>query len=333
MNREQYHQDLVEVVKAVEVLSATQFKMHGQVRDAARIKVVSRTGYSLHEESLLQALESELYQCFYCRPRAGSVPAAADPAAARDFIGALSRANCGSGTWESGWLIAAVEPDGRVAVRRDGVTFWAKAPQVRCAGGAPGPAMPCEVRLEKEIRHLYPAFYMALGNALPDCGPLLRFYWHLTPVAAVRYMALVTERLNQDGIPFKTKVLSNPNQYLRADAGVLYVNRGDFARLRPIIKLLYADLRTGLNEAVPMFTKRLAPGLGLADDPGGGLSFGQSRCRVAAEGLYRCWAEGLHQPEERLRRLAEVFREKGLDPLRPYLAPGSADHYTIDLTP
>lgn len=78
-------------------------------------------------------------------------------------------------------------------------------------------------------------------------------------------MALVTEQLNREGIPFKTKVLSNPHQYLRADAGVLYVDQRDFGRLRPIIKQLYDDLRTGLNAPVPMFTKRLAPGLGLAE--------------------------------------------------------------------
>lgn len=146
-------------------------------------------------------------------------------------------------------------------------------------------------------------------------------------------MALVTEQLNREGIPFKTKVLSNPHQYLRADAGVLYVDQRDFGRLRPIIKQLYDDLRTGLNAPVPMFTKRLAPGLGLAEDPGGGLSFGQSRCRTAAEGLRRCWTEGLRQPEARLHLVTEVFREKGLDPMRLYLAQGSADRYTIDLAP
>jgi|GEM_PF-6458426 len=83
-------------------------------------------------------------------------------------------------------------------------------------------------------------------------------------------MALVTEQLNREGIPFKTKVLSNPHQYLRADAGVLYVDQRDFGRLRPIIKQLYDDLRPGLNAPVPMFTKRLAPGLGLAEIPAEG---------------------------------------------------------------
>lgn|GEM_PF-5077521 len=31
--------------------------------------------------------------------------------------------------------------------------------------------------------------------------------------------------------------------------------------------------------------------------------------------------------------MTEVFREKGLDPMRLYLAQGSADRYTIDLAP
>jgi hypothetical protein len=82
-----------------------------------------------------------------------------------------------------------------------------------------------------------------------------------------------------------------------------------------------------------MFTKPLAPGLGLAEDPGGGLSFGQSRCRVVAEGLYRCQAEGAADLDARLRVVAGVMRERGLDPLRPWLEPGSADDYARGLSP
>lgn len=332
MRAAQCHPDLVELVQAVEVLSATQFSLHSELRDVTRMKLVSRSGRNHQGEPLLQALESEMYQRLYCRPQAGSAPTAADPAAARDFIGALSRANCGRGSWEDGWAIARVEPDGRIAVRRDGVTFWAGASQVRCASD-PAPGASCEVRLAKEIRHLFPSFYMALGNALPDGSPLLRLYWHLTPSASLRYMALVTERLNREGVPFKTKVLSNPQQYLRADAGVLYVKRSDFSRLRRIISQLYGQLQWELKEVVPLFTKRLAPGLGLAEDPGDGLSFGQSRCRIAAQGLYRCWCEGLQDSAARLRCVAEVFREQGVDPERPYLEAGSSDPYGLDLTP
>ena len=73
-----------------------------------------------------------------------------------------------------------------------------------------------------------------------------------------------------------------------------------------------------------------ALGLGLAEDPGGGLSFGQSRCRIAAEGLVRAHAEGAQSPAARAERMAAAFRERGLDPLCPYLEPGSRDTYTFE---
>ena len=75
-----------------------------------------------------------------------------------------------------------------------------------------------------------PGFYCAIGDGDEDDArdapaPLVRFYWHLTARAAVPYMAAITGRLNQRGIPFRTKVLSDPNGYGRADAGVLYLER------------------------------------------------------------------------------------------------------------
>ncbi|MBP2019532.1 hypothetical protein J2Z79_002974 [Symbiobacterium terraclitae] len=333
------HPDIRAVVQAVDIQSPTRFALRGAVRDLTRMEVVTPSGGSREQpaEPLVRALEAELYQGFYCRPRPGGPAAGADPAEASGFIAALSRANRGRGAWEGGWVVAGVEPDGQVAVRKDGVTFWAGPAQVRTRTGAPSaapsPGEACSVQLAKELRHLFPAYYMALGNRLPEAGPLLRLYWNLSPAAAIPYVRMVTELLNREEIPFKAKVLSHPRQYRRADAGVLYVHRTDFGRLRPILRQLYRGLGSRLHREVPMFTKPLAPGLGLAEDPGGGLSFGQSRCRVVAEGLYRCQAEGAADLDARLRVVAGVMRERGLDPLRPWLEPGSADDYARGLSP
>jgi len=327
--------DISEIVQAVEIHSPTRFALHGEVRDLDRMKLAAPAGEGREPpaEPLVQALEAELYRDFYCRPQPGGSPAGGDPAEASGFVAALSRANRGQGTWEGGWVVAGVEPDGRIAVTKDRVTYWARPEQVRSRSG--GPVVPssgeaCVVRLAKEHRHLFPAYYMALGNRLPEGGSLLRLYWNLTPAAAITYVRLVTDRLNREAIPFKTKVLSHPRSYRRADAGVLYLNRGDFGRLRPVLVQLHRDLSPKLNREVPMFVKPLAPGLGLAEDPGGGQSFGQSRCRIMAEALHRCHCRGASDLAERLRLVAVVWRERGLDPLRPWLEPGSEDAYSFE---
>jgi len=80
---------------------------------------------------------------------------------------------------------------------------------------------------------------------------------------------------------------------------------------------------------VPMFTKPLAEGLGLAEDPGNQMSFGQSRCQITARALWSCYMRGLTDKEARLAALAEAFRAEGLDPAAPFLERGSTDFYLL----
>jgi hypothetical protein len=192
----------------------------------------------------------------------------------------------------------------------------------------------CRVRIAKEMRQLMPGFYFAFGNGSQQdtrdtSDPLVRFYWHLTADSAVPYMALATTLLNQAGVPFRTKVLSDPTQYVRADAGVLYLERRYFGPAREIVREIHERMRPGLRPGVPMFTKALADGLGLAEDPNNQMSFGQSRCRIAARTLCACFAQGVSDPEERLSLLMKAFEEEGLDPASPHLDKNSTDFYSL----
>jgi hypothetical protein len=151
----------------------------------------------------------------------------------------------------------------------------------------------------------------------------VRFYWHLTAGAAPRYLAVATSTLNSLGIPFRTKVLSDPGSYVRADAGVLYVERPYYAGVAGAVVAIHRAMETMLRPETPMFTKRLAPGLGLAEDPQNRLSFGQSRCQLVARGLWDAHESGT--PRE--VAVAAALRARGYDPARPYLERGSADIY------
>ena len=67
---------------------------------------------------------------------------------------------------------------------------------------------------------------------------------------------------------------------------------------------------------MPLFTKRLANGLGLAEDPSRGMSFGQHRCRLTAQALWRSFARGDADRNSRADSVASAFHREGLDPLR-----------------
>jgi hypothetical protein len=115
--------------------------------------------------------------------------------------------------------------------------------------------------------------------------------------------------------------------YLRADAAVLYVAKKDLPRVMAIVPVVHAAMVRHLRASTPFFTKRLARGLGVAEDPGDGRSFGQHRCELVADALVRHFESG--GPWDRAAADAVVarFSEAGLDASRPWLGAGSADCY------
>lgn len=346
------HDDLRLLLEAVEIHSPTRYTLRGEARDFSPAPPAVPGGESpggsqpadtatgaddapLPESPVfMPMLESDLYSRLYVRPSSAPPAAQPDLLAQRDFTSALSAANNGTGTWEPGWRITSIEPDRRVAVTKDGVTFWVAPTGLRTRTGKVRPGDFCRVWVGKEIRQLLPGFYFAFGNgdqqdSRDTADPLLRFYWHLTVDSAVEYMALVTSLFNRASVPFRTKVLADPSFYVRADAGVLYLERRYFPEARPLILEIHKALAGRLRTDVPMFTKTLADGLGFAEDPSGGMSFGQSRCKIAAGVLWSCFARGANAPDERLAALAEAFRAEGLDPASPFLERGSTDFYTL----
>ena len=74
-------------------------------------------------------------------------------------------------------------------------------------------------------------------------------------------MAAITGQLNGRGIPFRMKVLSDPNAYGRADAGVLYLERPYLVRLGDTLAAVHREVAADLRPEVPLFSRPLARGL------------------------------------------------------------------------
>ena len=181
-----------------------------------------------------------------------------------------------------------------------------------------------------------PGYYVAIGNGetddhREDTERRVRFYWHLVASGAVPFVATVSTTLNTLGIPFRAKVLNDPASYRRADAGVLYIDRRFLHDTREAIPNIYRAVSPHLRPQVPLFTKPLAPGLGLAEDPVNGSSFGQHRCQLIAQALWQSFTQLDSDKDLRAATLAVSFQQAGLDPLYPYLEPRSTDCYTFEL--
>lgn len=330
--------DYLETVTAIDIVSDTVYRVSGLERDLGRIRFAAPTGAmtSTPKPTLDLLLRNDIYGLLYKRSvaQADTTRFHGDKTG---FLIALSHANTGTGTLEPGWRIVATDPDGSLHVtnddngqRGDRLVFVVGSDDIEVADALPPlTGAPCRVRIPKELRQLNAHYYMAFGDAsLRDrrCAPdvLLRYYWHLTPAAAVPYMHGITSRLNRAGLPFRTKVLSDPQAYGAADAGVLYIDRDVRDVVEPMLMSLHAELAPLLSPSVPLFTQALAPGLGHAEDPDNGESYGVSRARLAAEGLVRAHAHGETSIPARVARIRASFAEAGLDPDHPHLQPTGA---------
>jgi hypothetical protein len=284
---------------------------------------------------LLAVLRLQLYRDLYCQGAA--VPAhpvieSPPPPTSAPFVEALSAANAGRGPRQPGWRIREIRGQ-RVVVGRDGLRALARQEVLVVQDGADVTigAM-VDVRLPKEHREAAPGFYLALGDEYLDTNdgqPVVRFYWNLRSTGARRLVGVLTTRLNAEAVPFHLKLLNGAGQYRRCDAGVLYIPKQALGTVSRILPEIYRAVAPQLKPLTPALTKRLAPGLGVAEGPSSGGSFGLHRCGMLAEGVLRAHQQGYRRTAERLEVVATCFAEQGIDLDVPFLSPGSADEYAV----
>jgi hypothetical protein len=328
------HPDLLSVLDAVVIHSPTRFAVRQQVHElpVPILGDLSTDNVTAPERAIVSALEDAIYRSLYIQPTGPNLESAGDELARRERVAALSSANSGRGSWNGGWVVRETDRDGQVVVSRGDLTVWAAPDQVRTADGEILAGQSCRVWAGKEQRNRVPGFYFAFGDAEDTSDqdvsePLLRYYWHLSSEAAVPFVAAATEFLNAAQAPFSLKVFKDPAAYRRADAGLIFVRRQYHRQCGKAIAQIHAAVAPWLRESVPLFTKRLARGLSAAAGPSGRVSFGQHRCGLAAQALWRSFLREERDRAARAATIAAVYTEAGLDPRFPYLEPGSVDEF------
>ncbi len=322
------HPDLITISDAVQIVSATSYRVLDQTRDLG-----DQPGDAPGTPPpLVSALAADLYDRLYIRPSGRGGPRGSAWLVHRDFLTALSAANRGRGAWDPDWTVRQIDSDGQVVVGRHELDLWAAAKDVRTATGRITLGERCSVRVPKEMRFLMKGFFYVFGDGVEDESdlgpngggePQRRYYWHLTSDAAAPFIAAATSILNAGSAPFTLKVLRNPNEYNRADAGVLYVGRRHAPELGDAVRRIHEAVAARLRPETPLLTHRLADGLAVAEAPPSSSSYGQHRCQLVARALWQSFASGDHDRGSRLHTLAAAFRQDRLDPRHPYLAPGS----------
>ncbi|MEA5582214.1 T3SS effector HopA1 family protein [Nodularia harveyana UHCC-0300] len=254
-----------------------------------------------------------------------------------EFYEQLQINNHGQGYFDPSWQVLTLEPDGSMAVTKGGLTLYIE-PDCHLKPSKKSPQLGESVAIWMPKNRLQKGCYLAVSNVgqekqgHPDADlGIGRIYFNFTPDGAIACMDRLTNQLNAANIPFTFQVLHNPLGYGRYDSGILYFERQDYPALHKILQAVYTEYQAHFHAEIPLFTKFLAPGLGLAEEPtqkfAAQESFGMNRCQIVANALLEAWENGKNAMEERMNVINQHFSQHLIDLQRPYLNPSSEDIY------
>lgn len=315
--------DLHRAVEAFSSADAGSFRWLGREGPRLSPDMAGKLDPGVIRAHMVQQIKKFLYTNFYirgepCEPRMGAQQGSL---AHTQFVQDILEADSGRNSWHHGGVISEIR-DGRVVIDRGALKVHAKLEECGPSASPLVEGARVRLRLGRNSLRISPGFCLLFGERdLAGAQPILRFYWNLEPGVATNFVREATSRLNAAGLPFRLKVLADPLAYHRCDAGVLYVARSSSAAVSDEMAKVYAAIGP-LRDPVPAFTRRLAPGLATADDPGNGESFGMHRCGLLAEAFVLASEQQLLETASRMALVIRTLESAGIDPERPYLHPG-----------
>jgi HopA1 effector protein family len=248
------------------------------------------------------------------------------------FYDRLHEHNSGEGYFSPDWLVVKEETEGTLAVQKGGLTLHIERdrhlqPEEKAATVGNSVA----IKMPKNL--VQNGFYMAVSNAGSYHGEnIVRVYFNLTSEGVAAVMSSLTSALNTIQIPFNFKALYNPKDYGRYDSAVLYFEKSNYEAVHPLLEKVYAEHHSNFQIEVPLFTKLIAPGLAIAEEPDRKFaekeSFGMNRCQIIANALLETWHQGDDSPEGRMASILQHFSLMQIELQRPYLNANSEDIYS-----
>jgi hypothetical protein len=324
--------ELRTILRAVKIISPQSLSFAGEISSVSETQ--REDSSEMNEQSLMvQHLGRKLYLNCYCRKFDGSTHGDLISSPNVQFLKELSSANTSRERLDRGWCVLAQLPTGHYIAEKSGFTRTLFAGEFISHSDFRRPPQDGDaisIFAPRESKTMHPGFYYIFGETIgdeQDDRELLRFYWNVTPEGATSLVRLVTERLNRFQLPFRLKVVNNPAAFNRSDAAVLYLSKRFFRIAAELLDDIHQQIADKLEAHTPLFSKTLALGLGLAEEPTTGESFGQQRSRILAEAIWNAYDLGLEDEEKRLAQIAKQFEVCGMNIQFPYLNPGSTQDY------
>jgi hypothetical protein len=329
-------EELLSIMGALVIVSPRSFTFAGRPSSGISMPLPG-LGLAPEMPPLLNELVGQLYQHCYSSRFTGTLTQPDLPGQALDteWFERLSSANLSKSRFEDGWHMQFGMPSGQVIAQRGALTRMLAPGEFVDLGGsgmalAPGTVL--RLYIASESRTMQPGYYYAFGETLSDSFgeiSVVRFYWNVPFESAADLLQLISGGLNLWQVPFRFKVSGIQTIFERSDSAVLYVPRRYAQLAFELVWEAYKQIGPNLRNDVPLFTLRLAPGLAFAEDPGTQESFGMSRCRLLAQGLWLAHLRGVHQADEQLQVIDEQFASEGISLEHPWLNRGSVDEFAF----
>lgn len=245
-----------------------------------------------------------------------------------NFYPRLQQSNTGTGYFDPDWQILAATDRDELIVVKAGLHLYIDPRQHLAPASQPAtPGMIVPICLPPNL--VGQDTYISIGNAgIPQSTELVQIYFNCTPDAAIEINHRLTSALNHQNIPFQLAILHDPALFYRCDGATLELDQADHQSVQPVLAEIYQTHPAVFSPPVPLFSKQLAPGLGLVEgsDP---HSFGQDRCQILATGLVRAISRGCTSPTEKLMTIHQALAKAGIDLDQPYLNPDAIDNYPL----
>jgi hypothetical protein len=220
--------------------------------------------------------------------------------------------------WEGGWEIVGRTDSGQWLVERDDLVLTVGHEELSGTRGR------VRVRFPAERPRAVSGWFSVTGVRGPAVRavPLAAVHLNLRPDSAAAVFTDLVSGLDALHVRFTARVLNHPAAYGRPDSAVVVAPREQLPLVARSVLGLHPRARDGFGDAVPGFTRALAPGVAIADEPPVPGGIGRHRCRVIAAGLL---AAGDVPPAARLAAVLRSLAAERLDPSALHLEPGNAD--------
>lgn len=333
--RDQITTQLKKIIGATHIVSPAEYSFAGQVTQCAAAAGAWSQPSGAGQVPLVEYLLQTFYQYCYVQPFNDTLPPldTAGLSLNESLVTLLSEANNTKERWETGWKIVEVLSTGQIRAEKHGNTRFVWPGEFLATqnfGMPPQIGTQITAFFPKESATLQPGFFFTYGETFIDHWDevnVMRFYWHIEESGAPKLLRAISSRLNRFRVPYRFKVLNNTLPFNRSDAAVLFLNKKYYRIAIDLMAEVYDEIKDDLKPETPLFSKHIADGLGLAEDPNNGDSFGMNRCRILAEGLWSAHTQNLGGVDEQLAQVDQHFTRRGLDLGRPYLNPGAIDQY------